>query len=131
MKVLCIDYERYEFPQKTTDIDSFVEFINRNDQQFVTMRQFNEDSCVFPYLVDEDVRTVYVNFSNVSTIFEEEATVLKRTEYDARLSVCVNTICLECENYEDGCSSNNLAGCKENMRLDGICDSYCRIDDED
>ena len=132
MKVLNIDYDRYEYPQGITDIHSLIAVINQNEQPFFEMKQFGEDACVFPYLVKEDMKTVFLNFSNMNVIFEEEAQVLNREDYDEKLAIRIQLKCQDCENYnEENCLANDMKDIKDNLCLDCTCSWYSKMEDEE
>lgn len=126
MKVLKIDYKRYEFPTDFDNINEFIEFINENLNKFIPLNQFDEDNCVFPYLVREDCKKTYVKFSNIDEISEENATLLSRSEYDKKLTECVAKYCSDCVNYTEDSVGDNLKGHKDKLCLDGTCCYYTK-----
>lgn len=127
MKVLSTNYSKYKYPENITSLSDFVDFINQNENKFIRMELFDEENCVFPFLVAEDTKTEYVNFSNVPYIFEEEATILCRTDYDKRLNECIEARCTSCEHYEEDILSDNDSGYKGRLSLDGTCCEYSKI----
>ena len=126
MNVVNANYTRYEYPQGINDFESFIVFVNKNLNQFVAMRLFDEENCSFPYLIKEDTKAACINFSNIGAIFEEEVTILSRAEYDKRLAEVVEQKCRDCENYEEHVLEDNLAGHRATINLDGECPFYCK-----
>jgi len=136
MKILRTDFSngfevnRYDYPQGIDGINEFIASINNSGKQFIEMRQYDTENCVFPYLVKEDTRKVFLNFSTITTITEEEAEVLSREEYDKRLAVCVQEKCLDCESYKEDLSGDNLTGHRGKLSLDGECYLYTQKSSE-
>ncbi len=128
MKLLCIDSTYYAFPEGMAAIEEFIQFINENPKQFIQMTEYGEEHCVAPYFIAEDTSVVYLNFSEVNRIFEIEAEVMPRAEYEKRLRQVVKSKCLDCESFdEDG---DDLTGHMEKLRLDGYCWGYRKKDNE-
>lgn len=127
LKVLNINYSRYKYPANIATLGDFIDYINQNEKGFIPIEEFCEENCVFPFLVAEDIKTVFINFSNVPIIFEEEATVLCRADYDERLDECVEAKCTDCEFYEEDILSDNLDGHKSKLCLDGTCFYYSKM----
>ena len=61
MKLLEVDYDYYQFPQGITTVKDFVEYITDKYHSFIPMVQYQTENCVFPYLIEEEVREVYLN----------------------------------------------------------------------
>ncbi|MCL2696129.1 MAG: hypothetical protein FWE69_07375 [Clostridiales bacterium] len=126
MKVLTLGYIRYAYPHGIHTLADFAAFINNSERAFIPLQQFGERNCVFPFLVEEDKKTVYVNFKTVPTIYEEEVTVLSREEYDRRLEKVVLEKCVECVNYKED-SEDNMRGHRDKLCLDGTCYEFEKI----
>ncbi len=58
MKILELDYDYYNFPQCITTIEDFIEYINNKYSSFIPMIQYQIDNCSFPYLIEEETKTV-------------------------------------------------------------------------
>ena len=127
MKILNIDDYRYKYPSNFSSLDSFVNFLNCTEKKFFPMTQFNEEECTFPFLIAEEVKTVFINLPYISTVFEEEVTVLCKSEYDNRLVECSQTICIYCEYYEGDILNDNMKGCRGTLCLDGTCSCYSEV----
>lgn len=124
MRVINIDYERYYYPEEKMSLADFIEVVNKNQNQFIQMKKYNEDNCVFPYLISEEFDFVYLNFSAISKIHEEEAYVLSKKKYDEKLATCVSEKCLDCTNYEEDKDGDNMVGHRDKLCLDGTCRFY-------
>ena len=130
MKVITTDgYPRYKYPDGIESLEDFISMINSNRQPFIRMQQFDEDNCVYPFLVEEDVKIGYVNFMRISEIHEEEVTLLSRDEYDLRLEKCVRGKCIECVHYREDCA-DLLHGHRNMICLDGTCHGFMKKDAE-
>ena len=125
MKVLNVGYTRYMYPRDVNSLEAFVALVNGREQSFMPLQQFDEERCVFPFLIVEDCKTVYVNCMNVSEIFEEEATLLNRAEYERRLEACVQETCVSCAHYQEDLD-DNLHGHRAKLCLDGTCGWFDR-----
>lgn len=124
MKLLEIDYDFYQFPQGITNVKDFVEYISDKYNSFIPMVQYQTENCVFPYLIAEEVKEVYINVSKIDKIYEVESTVLCRKDYDSQLDRVVKEKCIDCIHYEEDDEDNNLTGHREKMSLDGVCWGY-------
>ena len=103
-------------------MEEFVQFVNGSSEKFIRMIEYGEEHCVSPYFIEEDTSVVYLNFSMVNRMFEMEAEVMPRAEYEKRLLEVVNSKCLDCDSFEgDG---DDLTGHMEKLRLDGYCWAY-------
>lgn len=124
VKLLEIDFDYYQFPQGITNVKSFVEYLSDKYNSFIPMVQYQTENCVFPYLIKEEIRYVYLNVAKIDKIYEEEATVLSRKDYDSQLHMIVQQKCIDCVHYEDENEDDNLKGHREKMSLDGVCWGY-------
>ena len=120
MKILNIGYSRYKYPHDMKILEDFIEYINSKGLSFIQLQQFDEENCVYPFFIEEDIKTVYVNCMNVSEIFEEEITLLNRNEYEHKLEKCIQSKCLECLNYKED-SEDNMRGHRNKLCLDETC----------
>ena len=122
MKLLEIDRDYFAFPEGMESVEEFIEFVNNNGNKFIKMTRYNEEYCVAPNFIEEDKKTVYVNFSEVNFIEEIDGNVLPRAEYERRLRKVVLEKCLDCVNFEG--DPDNLDGHYQRLRLDGHCWGY-------
>lgn len=121
MKILSINFDYYELPSGMDSVEQFIEHIEKQKSMFVKLKQFLVGECIFPYLVAEDVKEVYLNTTQIDVISEEDATVLTRAEYDSRLKEVVTEKCVNCSNYMGNCETDDLEGHRGMMSLDGAC----------
>lgn len=124
MKVLEIDYNYYQFPQGITNVKSFVEYLSDKYHSFIPMIQYQTENCVFPYLIEEEIKEVYVNVSKIDKIYEVEATVLCHKEYDSQLDRVVKKKCIDCIHYEKDVEDGNLKSYRDKISIDGECWAY-------
>lgn len=123
MKILEIDYDYYCYPQDISCITEFVSYINEHYNEFIEMTRFDTDQCAFPYFIKEDTSQVYINVRSIQKIEETDATVLCRSDYNARLEQVVKSKCIDCVNYEED-ENNNFVGHSDKITLDGYCWGY-------
>lgn len=127
MKILNIDNYRYRYPPGFTTLDGFVGFLSNTKDKFFSMVEFNECECMFPFLIAEDIKTVFINLTRIFSVFEEEVTVLNKSEYNKRLVECSQTLCVYCEYYEGDILDKSMEGCRGALCLDGTCSSYSEV----
>ena len=124
MKILYIDHSSYRYPDGMSCIEDFIGYANRHYHSFIELTLFDESNCVFPYLIEEETKQVFINIATMETITEEDVTVLSRSDYDARLAQVVREKCVDCVNYEEDLKGDNLKGHRERLSLDGECWGY-------
>ena len=124
MKIIEIDFMEYMFPEGIDTIEGFIEYLNNNYGSFIPILKFQTENCKFPYLIKDDVKTVYLNVSKIESVNEAEIDVLSRKEYDARLKEVVAEKCVDCEYYTEDTKGDNLKGHREKLSLDGECRYY-------
>ena len=129
MKILEIDYDYYSYPQGISSIEEFVSHINHHFGAFIPMTQFEVQNCVFPYFILEEKKQVFLNVSQMKRVTEVEATILPKMEYDARLAQVVKHKCIDCVNYTENLTGDNLNGHRERITLDGECWAYVKKED--
>ncbi|MBE6531452.1 MAG: hypothetical protein E7679_05130 [Ruminococcaceae bacterium] len=129
MKILEIDYDYYYYPDGITCIKDFIDYANKHYSSFIELKQFETENCVFPYLIKEDTKKVYINIANLNKIQEVEATVLYRFEYNVRLEQIVEMKCTDCIHYNEDIEEDNLEGHRGKISLDGKCSWYQKKDD--
>ena len=121
MKIIEIDYDYYYYPQDISSMDDFIAYLNGHYNSFVKLTRFETENCAFPYFVEEETKEVYVNISKMQKITEADATVLSRSDYDARLEQVVNKKCIDCVYYKVDTEGDNLKGHRNKINLDGEC----------
>ena len=103
------------------------------------MKYLNDDAGTAPFFIRDDIKTVYVNFNNITTIEEEEVMLLTDSEFEEQLAPFTDDICAGCVfdgNPETGCDRILTKRDKINI-LDETCllyaseDEYSFEDDED
>lgn len=129
MKVLKLDYCYYEYPNGIASLEDFIAYANEHYHSFIKLTRFEIENCVFPYLVCEDTKETYVNMASIEQVCEENATILCRADYDARLEQVVKKKCINCIHYEEEFSESSLNGHREKLSLDGECWEYEKSSD--
>ena len=125
MLVLKIDYDYYKLPQTISTIEAFLSYVNEHYHTFIPLIQYQTANCAFPYLIEEETKTVYVNVAGMEQIYAEEATIIStRKEYDDRLKHVVHEKCIHCKHYEEDACGDNLSGHRDKLTLDGECWLY-------
>lgn len=131
MKILLLDGLPCLYPDDISSIEEFMDYINENFMSFIPMNELLTDNCVYPYLVEEDVRIRYINMSLVKSVLEDDVEILSRYEYDERLKDLQEEICINCKNYFENLDGDNLEGHRDEMRLDGFCPNFTPIENDD
>lgn len=121
MKVLNISGSYYMYPSQYNTLESFINFINQNTHNFIPLKKFLEDNCVFPYFIAEDTKPVYLNFFQIEEIEEVDIIVLTRTDYEERLEEIIDNVCVGCVYYEEDRDGDNFSGHRNKINLDGMC----------
>lgn len=124
MRILEIDFEYFYYPEGVSGLSEFIEYVNANYNTFISLIQFNTEECVFPYLIKEETKQVYINVSNIDKIKEVNANILCRSDYDKKLEQVVKTKCINCVNYLEDSDGDNMKGHREKLSLDGECWAY-------
>lgn len=126
MKVLRIgDFDYYCYPEGISNLEVFIAYANAHYHSFVKMRKLETNNCVAPYFIREDMKELYVNIAQMREVTElDNAVILERTEYEARLAQIVNTKCIHCKHYTEELEGDNLSGHREKLTLDGECWMY-------
>jgi len=125
MQILNIDGDYYKFPKNISTIEKFMRFVGEHYNSFIPLTQYQTENCAFPYLIEEETKTVYVNLARVGQIYAEEATVIPtRKEYEDRLRQIIKVKCVDCIHYKEDEDGDNLSGHSEKLTLDGKCWMY-------
>lgn len=124
MKILVIDYHFYYYPENTSCLEDFIQFINAHYHSYIKLTRLETDNCTFPYFIQEETTEVYLNMATMRTISEANVTVLSRHDYDARLAEVVKKKCIDCVHYEEDSDGDPLTGHREKLSLDGTCWNY-------
>lgn len=135
LQALGIDFGDYSclyyFPDGMDGIEDWTDYINSCEEQFVPMTILFSSDTVFPFFIDENCDTQYINLAAIKTYHETEIEVMSRDEYEQRLAECVSAICPDCVYYEEDTDGDNLTGHRDEMRLDGFCPRFTRRDESD
>lgn len=125
MQILNIDGSYYQFPETLSTIEAFILYANEHYHSFMPLRQYQTDNCVFPYLIEEETKTVYVNVARMEQLYTEEVTIIPTREaYDKQLKQVVQEKCLDCIHYKEDTDGDNLVGHRDSLSLDGECWMY-------
>ena len=124
MKILEIDFNYYYYPQGITCIEDFIAYVNKHYNSFIELTRFETENCVFPYLIKEETKKIYINIANIDSITEQECTVLSRSDYDTSLTKVIKKKCVDCMHYQEDLEGDNLQGHREKLSLDGECWHY-------
>ena len=100
------EMEQYLYPDNISSLDQFVEEVVSKSNGFVKMQYLNNDSDTNPFFVSEDIREVYVNFNNLTTLEEDEVMLMSDAEFEEQLAPFTYDICRGCAfdgNPDTGC----------------------------
>jgi hypothetical protein len=100
------EMEQYLYPDNISTLDQFMQEIVAKSDGFVKLQYLNNDSETNPFFVSEDVKTVYVNFNNLTTIEEDEVMLMSDAEFEEQLAPFTFDICKGCAfdgNPDTGC----------------------------
>ena len=100
------EVEFYLYPEGISSLDEFVEKVIVPGNGFVKMQTLNDDAGTAPFFIRDDIKTVYVNFNNITTIEEEEVMLMTDAEFEDQLAPFTDDICAGCVfdgNPETGC----------------------------
>lgn len=90
------ELEQYLYPDGIANLDQFMkEVVNKSDG-FVKMEYLNNDAETNPFFVHEDIKTVYVNFNNMTTLEEDEVMLMSDAEFEDHLAPFADEICENC-----------------------------------
>ena len=131
MKILVLDSMPFMYPEGISSLDEFMDYANENFYKFTPMNELSMKDCVYPYFVEDDICTRYINLSLVKSFFEDEVEMLSRYEYDERLKDLQEEICVNCKHFFDNPDGDNLEGHRDEMRLDGYCPNFEPINDDE
>ncbi len=123
-KVALINNVHYcRFPDGITDIESFIEYLNKNYNSFVELECYIEEGCVAPFFIEEDLKTEkqYFNPSSIRLIKENEISILRRCEYEEKLKKVIADKCIHCVNYIDDVCEQDFKSHIEHIDLNGEC----------
>ena len=133
MKVLeiyydSLDCDNYLYPEGIQTPAAFAAFLERNAGRFIPMQYYSNEHCIFPYYIEEDIKTKYLNVSLIKNFEACDVTVLPREAYNERLAAAVAATCVQCVNdMGRGCDEcdcgNDVSG---RMTLDGTCWGFQR-----
>ncbi|MEA4922672.1 MAG: hypothetical protein VB031_04810 [Eubacteriaceae bacterium] len=97
MKVLLLDdCYKYLYPDGVKDLDGFIGFLKKQKEVFIPMEKLDDESSVDPYYIEGEEKQVHINFSQIGSIEESDASVISAEEYDRRMAPVIRTMCPEC-----------------------------------
>ncbi len=100
------EMEYYMYPDGVNSLDGFMGTLQKNNSRFVKLKYLNNDAETAPNFVQEDIKDIYVNFNNISTVEETEVFLLTDEEFEERMEPFTDRICAGCifdGNPETGC----------------------------
>ena len=117
-----------KFPEGICDIESFVELLNKNYNSYIKLEFYEEEECVAPYFIEDNLKTEteYWNAASIRNVKEGEITLLTDWEYEERFDEVFRSKCMRCIHYIDGVCEQNEKSIKEQIDLDGECYAYER-----
>lgn len=125
------DFNSLLFPAGINSLDEFVEKVLTVSDGFIKMQMLSDDAGTEPFYLKEDIKDIYVNFNNVSTLTEEEAIILSVNEFEQNLKPFVDEICQGCMlegNPETGC--DKIINKRDKIDIiEGECFLYQDADD--
>ena len=121
MKALRLDWRFCKYPPGIKTKEEFIGYINTQIHTFLRLEMFDRENCAFPYFIEEDVKTIFVNMSQIHDIEEMDIKVLPKAEYDKRLAECIENVCRYCTHYEENMTVDNMKGHRNSINLDGEC----------
>ena len=104
------------------------EFLNKNYNSYIKLEFYEEEDCVAPYFVEDNLKieTEYWNPASIRYVKEGEITLLEDWEYEEKFDEVVKNKCMRCIHYIDGYCEENEKSIKEQIDLDGECYTYER-----
>ena len=127
------EVEFYLYPDGVSTLDEFVENVVKPSNGLVKMKYLNDDAGTAPFFIRDDIKTVYVNFSNITTLEEEEVMLLSDAEFEDQLEPFTLDICEGCVfdgNPDTGCDRILTKRDKIDI-LEETCVLYASEDDYD
>ena len=117
MKVLSVDCEYCKYPEGVNSPAEFAAYLEGNFNRFIELKCYSIEHCNFPYLIEEDIITKYLNVSQIDSFYEEDVTVLPREEYDRRLKNLMAVKCADCVHHDE----DSFDDVRDNLSLNGQC----------
>ena len=127
------EMEFYLYPEGISSLDEFVEKVVIPNEGFVKMQYLNDDAGTAPFFIRDDIKSVYVNFNNITTIEDEEVMLMSDAEFEDQLAPFTDEICAGCVfngNPETGCDRILTKRDKINI-LEETCLLYASEDEYD
>ena len=118
MKLLNIDYNYCYYPENISSLEELCTYLSENYNSFMQLEVLSTENCVEPYFIGEDSEKTLINIGKIRKIKEIEAYVLSRDEYDKRLKKVIDSVCVNCANFENDDTPNTH---REKICLDGKC----------
>lgn len=125
------EMDLYLYPDNIGSLKQFVDEYVNNGSGFVQMQYLNDDAETNPFFVQEDIKTVFVNFANMTTIEEEEVFLMSDAEFEEQLAPFTSEICEGCAfdgNPDTGCDRILRKRDKINI-IEEECFLYTGIDE--
>ncbi len=129
MKVLYIDSDYYYFPEGIGDLDSMLDYLNKNYNSFIKLTRLDSDRTVPPFFIDEFKSQVILNIAACSSVEEATVTVMSRDDYSTSLKNAIDEVCMACDSFNPEKRTCDCGEIQENMCLNGKCDTFCLDED--
>lgn len=134
MKIKVIktnETDAFLFPKGISTLDEFYEKVISKKSGFIKMQLLSDNALTGPFFIQKDIQDVYVNFDNISVLYEDEAFLLSVAEFEKNLKPFVEDICEGCMldgNPETDCDKIINKRDKINV-IEGSCFLYQSEDD--
>lgn len=125
MKALSIENYKYcMLPEGVEDIDSLLEYLNKNYHSFVKLKVWEDSKSVAPYFIEGLLKEEAVNVADIQNVEIVDIHIYSEEEYLEKLLEVAKKKCIDCESfYGDMIVDDN---CRKNLSLDGECFFYAK-----
>ena len=129
MKALCIDDFTYcMLPEGVQDMDSLLEYLNKNYNSFIKMNVWDDSKSVAPYFVEGTLKEQIKNVSSIDNAKIVDIQICSEKEYLERLLDVIKKKCIDCEHFEGDMVVDDST--RQKLSLDGECFLYTKKQDE-
>lgn len=128
MKALCIDDFTYcMLPEGVHDVDSLLEYFNKNYNSFVKLNVWDDSKTVAPYFIEDSLKEEIRNVSSINNANIVDIHTHSEKEYLERLLEAMKKKCIDCEHFEGEMIIDD--GTRKKLSLDGECFLYTKKED--
>lgn len=125
MKALCIgDFKYCMLPECVNDMDSLLEYLNKNYNSFVKLNVWDDSKSVAPYFIEESLKEEATNVSTINDAKIVDIQVCSEEEYLEKLLEVAKKKCVDCESFDGNMIIDD--NCRKNLSLDGECFFYTK-----